>query len=197
MTLTINGFEKTSCSACARLRGLAAGVCGAWFFLCLLVSPFTSLAAPAQGSPAWKITVVRIRSASTTIPDSLASKLQTRQLAPLMLEAEAGSHERASLLTVRVRNLSRRTRSLRWDVSRSPYLLLRRGATAPPIGHKFPGLSESSLAVSGILEVDIPPGSVYDLYPVFEGEHLMKAARLAIDSVGVVPMPHARRGPKR
>ncbi|OGF17553.1 MAG: hypothetical protein A2W00_13565 [Candidatus Eisenbacteria bacterium RBG_16_71_46] len=50
---------------------------------------------------------------------------------------------------VRVRDLSRAVRTLRWDVSRLPYLRLPGGRRVLPIGHKLAGLSEPSVAVQG------------------------------------------------
>ena len=89
---------------------------------------------------------------------------------------------------VRVRDLSRAVRTLRWDVSRLPYLRLPGGRRVLPIGHKLAGLSEPSVAVQGVLEVDLAAGAAFTLYPVFAQQAPEHGALVVSDGVGESPV---------
>jgi len=79
--------------------------------------------------------------------------------------------------------------ALRWDVSQSPYVQLSNGRTAKPAGHKLPGLSKATLAVQGVLEVEVPPDSSYTLFPVFIQKTIPSGTWLVVPEVGRARLP--------
>src|SRR5947208_1882494 len=115
----------------------------------------------AEGSAAdsqWRIVVVKVRKPATIpLVAETAPGIRGRIVKPLLIEQEEERLERSYLVDVDIRNLSDSAMSLRWDVSRSPHLVLPDGRTLRPLGHKLHGLEETSLAEQGVLEVNVPP----------------------------------------
>ena len=139
-------------------------------------------AADVRAEPHWSVSVIKVNSAMSLTPAT--PKLQGQVNEALQIEDAAERIEAAVAIQVRVRNRSRVIRTLRWNVARSPYLRLEDGTTLTPMGHKIAGLSESSIAAGGVLEVQIPAGESFDLYPVFAVPSLPQGAEVVVDAVG-------------
>jgi hypothetical protein len=149
----------------------------------------TAFSAPAAPSDAtWSVTARARRHALLALPASTTPTLRGRVVEPLLVESEPEVLGKAYLVEVRVRNLSRTARVLRWDVSREPFLRLRNGTEVRPIGHKVHGLAANTLAVKGILEVEVPPRATYTLYPVLMLERRSSASRIVIEGVGTAKL---------
>jgi len=142
-------------------------------------------AEPAPAGTQWRMVVFQVdTSAAVELPPATPASPKGRIIKSLQIEGAQETLERAFLLHVRVRNVSQSVRSLRWDVTRSPYLRLPDGRKVMPIGHKLAGLSAASIAVGGVLEVDLLPNAIFTLYPVFAPDPRFRDALLVIDGVG-------------
>ena len=146
-------------------------------------------AAPSHAKAPWKIKVAKVVA------------LTTRRLSPLPVPALKGQvdeplvietpemPESAYVVDVRVVNASSSVRTLRWDVTRSPFLLLPNGRSVWPKAHMLHGLAQDALVTAGVLEVDVPPSRSYDLHPVFVLGRIPAGSKLAIEGVGKVSLP--------
>lgn len=145
--------------------------------------------APIRAKPAWKLRVVKVAMLnSRRLAPPAAPTLRGRVVEPLVIEPPEAP-ESSIVVVVRLANASRVARTLRWEVSHSPFLALPDGKTVWPIGHRLYGLSENALAVRGLLEVDVPPKRSYELHPVFVLERIPAGTKLVMDGVGRVGVP--------
>ncbi len=138
---------------------------------CVLLAAVTALPGrhvnPTPRPLPWQINVTR-----TTVPASLElparslPAIRGQMVSPMGIEPEDRLGQ-ATMVQVRVRNPAGIAQVLRWDVARDPKIVLSGGGEVRPLGHKLHGLSAGVLAVSGVLEVTLPPHGVYDLYPVY------------------------------
>jgi hypothetical protein len=155
--------------------------------LALVCSAMAGFAASRPVKPPWKVVIVKVGWAAT-LPMA-APKLQGQMIEALQIEDASEALHDAIAVQVRVRNASRLTQKLRWDVAKSPHLRISDSTIVAPIGHRLSGLSENSLAARGVLEVQIPAGESYDLYPVFAVNRLPKRVKVTIDGVGTARLP--------
>jgi hypothetical protein len=170
-------------------RITASGQNAALLVSLVLITAWPGVGAPVV-EPRWSVSIARVSTpAAVTLPARTYPRYRGRALEQLLIEERSEVLQGGYLIEVRVRNAARAVQTLRWDVSRSAHLVLADGGVVKPIGHKLHGLSESSLAVRGVLEVDLPPKASYRLYPVFSLPRLPQGAKLVLDSLGSVPVP--------
>jgi len=180
-------------------RSPASGILGWWngvrrlvpiLTLVLVSAGYAETARPEQGKLRWTVEVAKVeRSAAVVLPAAMTSGYRGRVIEPLEIEDKHEALERAYLIHLRIFNASDTVQVLRFDVTHDPYLRLTDGREVMPIGYKLPGLSAPSLAVHGVLEVEVPPRKSYPLFPAFVLDAQRPRAVLIFEGAGKVKLP--------
>jgi hypothetical protein len=156
----------------------------------VVLAVFAGSVAPARAKSPWKLKAVKVGALTSSRQGPLpAPALQGRVSQSLSIESPE-LPESTYVVNVRLVNASSTSRTLRWDVSQDPFLLLPDGRKVAPKGHMLHGLAKDALAVRGVLEVDLPAKGSYDLHPVFVVAGIRAGTKLVFDGAEAsVPRP--------